>query len=476
MFIIFLILFAPFLVAPASYGQGSFYFSSIQIEVNIASARIAHVSRAISVHFSGGNWTYMDWGLWYEGKKVDMTNTFDENGKLGFIYPAPGSDPTHPVLRILFPRPIIGEQTYKFTYQYDVVSDQDSFAWSETLDTSQVSVQSLSVVIKLPGGYQPTGLQPSDAKQSEENGRPIVSWTGTNLSGNPNVGLTIGFGQQTPASNFTFGDLPTYATIAAVLISLGLFGYSKMQGTRKRRRIEPAAVLEAKAREAATEAPREVAPSGLAVLDYLLNGGLPAGTATVLTSPACDERDAIIRKFLETGAKSGGSNIYLGKESAKVDDLLTFNTLGLSALLARTSEQELKQANVKVTEKLDNLSGINIDLMALLQAPRPEGGSKRLCIDVLDDLLLMHKGTMTRKWLSQLLSRVRVQGYTVLATLNTQMHSAADVQAIVDSFEGHIQLNESIIEGRPRIVLRVQKMSRWKFLDTEAVLDRNKIL
>lgn len=460
------------IAVPQVKAGSTFSFNSIQTVVDIVSPRLAHVTRSVSIAFGIGNWSYLDWGLWYEGKEVQVTNASDAGGKLGYVYPLPGSDPTKPVLRILFRNAINGNQSYNFSYQYDVTSSQDSLSWSETLDASQIPIESLAVTILLPVGYQPTGLQPSSAREGQQNGRNYAAWNGTNLLGASDVGLTVGFTQQ-PSTGLTITSVLPYAAIGVTIFSIAAFGFTRLQMGRKKRRTESYSVLEKQAREAAVESPRAVVPTGVPPLDYLLNGGLPTGTATLLTSPACDERDMILRRVIETGINSAEECLYLGKDASKVEDLIASAPLKLKVVVTRADGRAAGQSNVNVTGV--DLSTINIDLMALLQAA-PAEASKRLCIDLLDDLLLLHKSALTRRWLTQLLSRVKGLGYTALATLNSQMHSTADLQAIVELFEGHIQLTEKAVDDKSRMVLRVQKMFRWKFVDTEAVLDRNKIL
>jgi hypothetical protein len=41
-------------------------------------------------------------------------------------------------------------------------------------------------------------------------------------------------------------------------------------------------------------------------------------------------------------------------------------------------------------------------------------------------------------------------------------------------FDGHVELSEREIEGNMKRVLHIRKMFQWSFLDTEAVLDREK--
>jgi KaiC/GvpD/RAD55 family RecA-like ATPase len=89
-------------------------------------------------------------------------------------------------------------------------------------------------------------------------------------------------------------------------------------------------------------------------------------------------------------------------------------------------------------------------------------------------MLLIHKSVVTRKWLTETLRRVKSLGFTVLATLNPQIHTPSDIQAILEMFDGHVELSEREIEGNMKRVLHIRKMFQWSFLDTEAVLDREK--
>ena len=48
----------------------------------------------------------------------------------------------------------------------------------------------------------------------------------------------------------------------------------------------------------------DLVPTGYTNLDEMLCGGLPPDFAVVLASPSCDERDLLIKSFLETGEKT----------------------------------------------------------------------------------------------------------------------------------------------------------------------------
>ena len=69
----------------------------------------------------------------------------------------------------------------------------------------------------------------------------------------------------------------------------------------------------------------ELVPTGYADLDKLLYGGIPPDYAVVLTSHSCNERDMLVKSFLETGVKKGEAafyvTIYTGLAKALADEL-----------------------------------------------------------------------------------------------------------------------------------------------------------
>jgi KaiC/GvpD/RAD55 family RecA-like ATPase len=67
-------------------------------------------------------------------------------------------------------------------------------------------------------------------------------------------------------------------------------------------------------------------------------------------------------------------------------------------------------------------------------------------------------------------------GFTVLATLNSQIHSPSNLQAVIELFDGHIEIIERDIDDTPKRIIRVRKMQRRKFLETEAVLSRDRLI
>ena len=55
--------------------------------------------------------------------------------------------------------------------------------------------------------------------------------------------------------------------------------------------------------EVSDEVPLRRVPTGYRELDRLLIGGIPENYPVILTSPFCDERDLLIKQFLEKGVE-----------------------------------------------------------------------------------------------------------------------------------------------------------------------------
>jgi tetratricopeptide (TPR) repeat protein len=110
--------------------------------------------------------------------------------------------------------------------------------------------------------------------------------------------------------------------------------------------------------------------------------------------------------------------------------------------------------NVIPGKAIENLTEVNLQLNEVLKAVEP----KRVALDILSEVLLCHKALQTRKWLSELLARLRSRGITTLAVLNPYMHAREDVEAIVDLFDGNLEILEQNFEGTLRKFLRVKWM------------------
>jgi len=82
---------------------------------------------------------------------------------------------------------------------------------------------------------------------------------------------------------------------------------------------------------------------------------------------------------------------------------------------------------------------MNLGFLEILRSLQP----KRVVLDLLSDVLLRHKALVTRKWLTEQLQRLRSLNITTLAVLNPYMHGSEEVQAVIDLFDGNLEIIEN---------------------------------
>ncbi|MCW3980521.1 MAG: hypothetical protein NWF11_03505 [Candidatus Bathyarchaeota archaeon] len=229
---------------------------------------------------------------------------------------------------------------------------------------------------------------------------------------------------------------------------------------------------------AAIKVVRTVLPNRISTgymnLDSLLFGGIPETYATVLSSTSCDERDLLIGRFLKAGLRMGQATFYVSVTPKNVEDFLKDSSNFLLLLCNPHADSITKsQPNVFKAKGVENLTDINIALTLAFRGINPsDTGSKRACLEIVSDVLLQHKAKETRRWLAGVLSEFKSNGFTVLATLNPQMHSFAEAQAVLDLFDGEISIYEKETENGQERHLRIRRMHDQKYLETDMVLKK----
>jgi len=185
--------------------------------------------------------------------------------------------------------------------------------------------------------------------------------------------------------------------------------------------------------------------SGYGRLDEALQGGFLAGSMVVLSAPASDEVPFLLGNFLRSEEPSLLICRNLSSAQAIVQDAAD----GATCLIC--SDKPVSPARGILPGKgIENLTDLNLQINDAFGSIQP----KRVALDILSDILLRHKALQTRKWLNELLERFRSRGITTLAILNPYMHSPEETQAIVDLFDGNIEVFES--EGRLGKFMRIK--------------------
>ena len=81
---------------------------------------------------------------------------------------------------------------------------------------------------------------------------------------------------------------------------------------------------------------------------------------------------------------------------------------------------------------------------------------------------MQHHAVETRRWLTALMTKLKSEDFTTLAVMDPEMHSPQDARAILDLFDGEINIFE---KGLGRHV-GIRKMGNQKYLKDELLLTK----
>jgi len=215
--------------------------------------------------------------------------------------------------------------------------------------------------------------------------------------------------------------------------------------------------------------------TGYGDLDNLLFGGIPKNYAVILTSRSCNERDLLIKRFLEAGAQEGQPTFHIITKASGLRSTAEELPSNLFLFICNPQADEMigSQPNVFKLRGVENLTEINIALSsAFRESDKLPKGPRRACIEIISDVLLQHDTVQTRRWLNALIPEFKAKGFTTLALMDPEMHPPQAVRAVLDLFDGEI----NIYDREPEIYLRIRRMHDQRYLDNELLLSREKLL
>jgi predicted ATPase/KaiC/GvpD/RAD55 family RecA-like ATPase len=259
------------------------------------------------------------------------------------------------------------------------------------------------------------------------------------------------------------------------LLNQALAMYQKMDAKKKIEKIEARMMPLESGKVVSKAQPIDHVATGHADLDKMLYGGLPPNYAVVLTSPSCDERDLLIKSFLETGAKKNEIAFYVTTDPSAVKHLAEEFQSNFYLFVCNPQADALvrEAPNVFKLKGVENLTDIGIALTSAMHKLDPSlKGPRRICISLLSDVLLQHHAVQTRRWLTALTTEFKSMGFTILAVVDPRMHSSEDLYAILGLFEGEINVHEKETDKGLQKFLKIKKMSNHKYLDSELLLRR----
>ena len=184
-------------------------------------------------------------------------------------------------------------------------------------------------------------------------------------------------------------------------------------------------------------------PTGTEELDSLLLGGIPKEYAVALTGPPCDEREMVIKNFLRAGVEDGIS-FYVTTEATNSENLLKNQNF---FLFLCNPKPKVEVPNLPNVFKLQGKTDLNNLGIALTKAYRSIDINldqpKRICVEILSEVLQDYGSNTTRKWISDLITNYGAKGFTMLAVLDMEIHPPEQSKAVLHLFDGEIAITQS---------------------------------
>jgi KaiC/GvpD/RAD55 family RecA-like ATPase len=196
--------------------------------------------------------------------------------------------------------------------------------------------------------------------------------------------------------------------------------------------------------------------TGTKELDTIMMGGIPENFAIILTGSPSEERELLIKNFIEIGAKKGQITAHITeKEPSSEIYSEKFPNSYLFVCKSRADSNTPKN-----TYKLQGLNLTNLNI-AITKAFRSmnltKKGPKRIAIEIISDVLFHYKGLETRRWLQELILNLKSKGFTILAVMNPTIHPPDQTNQILELFDGEISI-ETIKLGIKTKILQIKKL------------------
>jgi tetratricopeptide (TPR) repeat protein/KaiC/GvpD/RAD55 family RecA-like ATPase len=215
--------------------------------------------------------------------------------------------------------------------------------------------------------------------------------------------------------------------------------------------------------------------TGFVALDRSLYGGIAPNSAVIVVSALAGERASLVTSFLKKGLERKQTVFYMTMRGSNLTDLAERHPSDLCLFICNPHADMMvgDLPNVFKLRGIENLNEINIALStALNRLPTPPDNQRRACIEILSDILLQHEALRTRKWLYSLIPLMKSNGFTVLALIDPEMHLSREVHAVLDVFDGEINVYEKQTANESKRYLRVLRMHDQEYSEKEHALDQ----
>jgi KaiC/GvpD/RAD55 family RecA-like ATPase len=215
--------------------------------------------------------------------------------------------------------------------------------------------------------------------------------------------------------------------------------------------------------------------TGIAELDDILYGGVPEGYAVLLVSPPFDEKDLLAESFLLKGIDQNEVVLLLTTKIREMTaELVTEKPDHFYLFLCNPRADLILPDGPNIFKfQSPDLTQLNIKMESLLQDLSHRGrSSRRVVLEIVSDIILTHGAKTVRRWLRDLLTMLKTTKATILSTIDPGMHAGDEIKAVIDIFDGYINVEEKEVNGVPTKTLAIKRLYSKKYLKKELVLNQ----
>jgi KaiC/GvpD/RAD55 family RecA-like ATPase len=182
--------------------------------------------------------------------------------------------------------------------------------------------------------------------------------------------------------------------------------------------------------------------TGTKELDSLLLGGIPEEYAVVLSGSPCDERELIVKNFLKAGIEKDETSFYVATETTDLKELLDKPNFYLFLCNPKPKTQVPDIPNVYKLRSKTDLTNLSISLAKAYRNIDPSK-KKRICVETVSNVLLDYEAKATCKWISEMITDLGSKEFTLLAVMDPSMHPSDQANAVINLFDGEINITQS---------------------------------
>ena len=200
---------------------------------------------------------------------------------------------------------------------------------------------------------------------------------------------------------------------------------------------------------------------------------IPEEYTVALTGSPNDERELVIKNFLDAGTGEGQTSFYAATEADGLDKLLQKSNF---YLFLCNPKPKVKVPDLPNVYKLHSKSDINNLHIALVKANRTveQSSTKRICINVVSDVLVAYGVKTTRKWIAEITTDLISKGFTILAVINPLVHTPEELNTLLELFDGEINLTQTEDPLACKRSIRVKKLRNQDFIKNPVCLTKQK--